>query len=73
MFSKAAIELFSVVQFTQLQLRGVYDLVCVGTIGRALHIDRAHEVVRRCHEAEGYAITCRRDLGLDIRESSSAV
>ena len=54
------------VQFAQLELRCIYDLVIVWPAGRALHVDRAYKKVQRRGKGKPHLRAYRRDFGLNI-------
>ena len=68
-----AIQFVLAVALSELEFRGVDDLVCIRTAGRSLNVNGTHKVVRRGDESQHYAAARGRDFRLDIGKSTGPI
>ena len=54
MFCRALVEFIEGIKFAELELRGVDDLVVVGTAGGAFYVDGADKKIERSSEGQSH-------------------
>src|SRR5580693_4498713 len=63
---QSTVEFIGRIEFAELELGGIQDLVGVGLTGSAFHVYRADKKVEQSSEAEQHFRTGGRDFGLDV-------